>query len=56
MSPQGGSNSRPLVYETSALPLSYRGHHVGGGLAMCIYAVFVNTVTVFHAVLVQKAL
>ena len=25
LSPQGGSNSRPLVYETSALPLSYRG-------------------------------
>lgn len=24
-SPQGGSNSRPLVYKTSALPLSYGG-------------------------------
>ena len=31
MSPQGGSNSRPLVYETSALPLSYRGNHEGVG-------------------------
>ena len=25
LSPQWGSNSRPLVYKTSALPLSYRG-------------------------------
>ena len=52
MSPQGGSNSRPLVYETSALPLSYRGHHVGVGVTLSIYAVFVNIVTVFYAVLV----
>ena len=30
-SPQGGSNSRPLVYETSALPLSYRGNSAKNG-------------------------
>ena len=36
VSPQGGSNSRPLVYETSALPLSYRGHHGGVGIPLHI--------------------
>ena len=55
-SPQGGSNSRPLVYETSALPLSYRGH-IGRGVGYKgIYAFTLLDCTSIRIVLVQEAL
>ena len=55
-SPQGGSNSRPLVYETSALPLSYRGHIGRGGGYKLIYAFTLPDCTYISVVLVQEAL